>query len=171
LIEAGLSDRQIAKSLHCRRLLVGKIRKQQIDPDVISRAKLVENSRAQRGLWNGGVLPLGYEPDPDKKGSLRVIEDEAKTVRAAFQALLKEGSVSQAAKWLNQNGYTYRAPIRGGGGRPRLVVTRSGIELHYFAGVEQIKMGEALASPSFSLNKKISASGSFKYLNGAPCRT
>jgi len=43
LIEAGLSDRQIAKSLHCRRGLVAKIRKQQIDPDVISRAKLVEN--------------------------------------------------------------------------------------------------------------------------------
>ena len=25
-------------------------------------------ARAQRGLWNGGVLPLGYEPDPTKRG-------------------------------------------------------------------------------------------------------
>lgn len=72
-------------------------------------------SRALRGLWNGGVLPLGYEPDPDKRGSLRIVEDEAKAVRAAYQALLKEGSVSEAAKWLNQNGYTYSAPLRGGG--------------------------------------------------------
>lgn len=76
-------------------------------------------SRAQRGLWNGGVLPLGYEPDPENRGSLRLIEEEAKVVRAAFQALLTQGSVSSAAKWLNQNGYTYRAPLRGGGGRAR----------------------------------------------------
>lgn len=27
-------------------------------------------ARAQRGLWNGGVLPIGYEPDVEKPGSL-----------------------------------------------------------------------------------------------------
>jgi site-specific DNA recombinase len=73
-------------------------------------------ARAKRGLWNGGVLPLGYEPDPDQRGSLRIVEDEAKTVRAAFQALLTYGSVSQAAKYLNANGYRYGMPMRGGGG-------------------------------------------------------
>lgn len=52
-------------------------------------------SRAQRGLWNGGVLPLGYEPDPDKKGSLRIIEKEAKTVQSAFQALLAHGATTK----------------------------------------------------------------------------
>jgi site-specific DNA recombinase len=76
-------------------------------------------SRAQRGLWNGGVLPLGYTPDPDQKGSLKIIEEEAEVVRAAFRALLDQGSVSAAAKWLNQKGYSYRAPLRGGGGKPR----------------------------------------------------
>lgn len=76
-------------------------------------------ARAQRGLWNGGVLPMGYEPDPDIRGSLRIVEDEAKVVRAAFQALLDQGSVFLAAKWLNQNGYSYRAPLRGGGCMPR----------------------------------------------------
>jgi len=73
-------------------------------------------ARAKRGLWNGGVLPLGYEPDPDQRGSLRIVEDEAKTVRAAFQALLTYGSVSEAAKYLNANGYRYGMPMRGGGG-------------------------------------------------------
>jgi DNA invertase Pin-like site-specific DNA recombinase len=76
-------------------------------------------SRALRGLWNGGVLPMGYEPDPNKRGSLRIVEEEAKVVRLGFQALLKEGSVSEAAKWLNQNGYTFDTPLRGGGFRVR----------------------------------------------------
>ena len=76
-------------------------------------------SRALRGLWNGGVLPLGYEPDPDQPGSLRIVEAEGVVVRAAFQALLDTGSVSAAGKWLNQNGFTYHAPLRAGGYRPR----------------------------------------------------
>ena len=48
----------------------------------------------------------------------------------------------------------------------KVVVTRTGFELHYFAGVEQLKQGEVLASPSFSLDKKISVQSSFKQLNG-----
>lgn len=76
-------------------------------------------ARAQRGLWNGGVLPLGYEPDPAERGSLRIVESEAHVVRAAFQALLTQGSVSNAAKWLNQNGYSFRSPLRAGGYRQR----------------------------------------------------
>ena len=76
-------------------------------------------ARAQRGLWNGGVLPMGYEPDPATNGSLKINEEEAKTVRLAFQALIEQGSVSEAARWLNKNGYTYHAPLRCGGYRPR----------------------------------------------------
>lgn len=76
-------------------------------------------ARARRGLWNGGVLPIGYEPDPDQKGNLRIVEDEAETVRLAFRALIEEGSVSAAAKWLNKNGISYATPLRGGGLRPR----------------------------------------------------
>ena len=76
-------------------------------------------ARAKRGLWNGGVLPMGYEPDPDKRGSLRIVEEEAQVVRAAFHALVVQGSVAQAAKWLNENRYSYGAELRGGGFRPR----------------------------------------------------
>ncbi len=77
-------------------------------------------ARARRGLWNGGVVPMGYEPDPENRGSLRIVEDEAKTVRAAFKALIDQGSVTGAARWLNSNGYRYGAELRGGGFRPRL---------------------------------------------------
>jgi len=76
-------------------------------------------SRAQRGLWNGGTLPMGYESDPEHRGSLRIVEDEAVVIRAAFGALLLQGSVSPAAKWLNENGYRLHGPLRGGGFRPR----------------------------------------------------
>jgi hypothetical protein len=54
-----------------------------------------------------------------KDFSLRIVEDEAKTVRVVFQAVLVHGSVSQAAKWLNENGYVLLGPLRGGGFRPR----------------------------------------------------
>ncbi len=48
----------------------------------------------------------------------------------------------------------------------KIVVTKDGFELHYFAGADQITQGEAFASPSFSLNKKFSVLSSFKGLNG-----
>ena len=51
-------------------------------------------ARASRGLFNGGPLPLGYELDPMKKGSLKINEEETCTVRAAFAALIREGSIS-----------------------------------------------------------------------------
>ena len=76
-------------------------------------------ARAKRGLWNGGVLPMGYEPDPEQRGSLRVVETEGETVRMAFQALITQGSVTGAAKWLNENGYHYGSVLRGGGFRQR----------------------------------------------------
>ena len=46
----------------------------------------------------------------------------------------------------------------------KVVITKEGFELHYFTGVEQIKQGEALASPSLSLIKNFSVQSSFKGL-------
>lgn len=79
-------------------------------------------SRASRGLHNGGTIPLGYEVDAEKPGHFKINEKEAETVRAAFLAMLKAGSIAGAAKWLNQNGFTFEAPYRtgGGGSKPRL---------------------------------------------------
>jgi len=76
-------------------------------------------SRASRGLYNGGMLPLGYEIDPDNNGGLKINESEARVVVAAFEALLREGSIAAAAKWLNANGFENRSPLRGGGSCPR----------------------------------------------------
>ncbi|MEW6058274.1 MAG: recombinase family protein [Bdellovibrionota bacterium] len=77
-------------------------------------------ARASRGLYNGGPVPLGYKLIPEKHGYLAIEEDQAQIVRTAFQAFLKEGSISLAAKWLNANGYRYKRQMEGGGTAPRL---------------------------------------------------
>ncbi len=71
--------------------------------------------RAARGLYNGGCVPVGYKIIPDKPGYLEVDEEMAKLVRAAFTAFLKEGALSPAAIWLNNNGYRLRKNMQGGG--------------------------------------------------------
>ncbi len=49
-------------------------------------------------------------------------------------------------------------------------VTRSGFRLKFFVGVDQIKAGEALASPAESLRKKNYVPSSLFQLNGGPGR-
>jgi site-specific DNA recombinase len=78
------------------------------------------NARAKRGLYNGGSIPFGYTRIEDKPGFLAVDEEGAKAVRAAFRAFLQEGVLSQAAKWLNAQGYRITRKREGGGDRPRL---------------------------------------------------
>src|SRR5450759_3985991 len=60
-------------------------------------------SRADRGLWNGGML-LGYDLG-ERKGSLVVNEREAEIVRTAFETYLETGSILKTAKTLNDRGF------------------------------------------------------------------
>jgi site-specific DNA recombinase len=76
--------------------------------------------RASRGLFNGGVIPLGYQSAENKKGYLEIDNDEAKTIKEAFRAFLREQSVSRAAKWLNDSGYIPVRLIKGGGNKVRV---------------------------------------------------
>ena len=55
LIQAGQTDRQIARALQCRRTLVAGIRKGEVSQDLISRAK-----RAERRLPPGWALHLDW---------------------------------------------------------------------------------------------------------------
>ena len=77
-------------------------------------------ARASRGLYNGGPIPIGYRIDLDKPGYLFVEEEMADIVKIAYKAFLKEGCLSHAAKWLNENGYRVKRNVEGGGGRKRL---------------------------------------------------
>ena len=57
------------------------------------------NSRAKRGLFNGGTIPLGYDRNTKNKGELIVNEAESATVKKIYEMYLTEGSVrkTQAA--------------------------------------------------------------------------
>ncbi len=77
-------------------------------------------ARAARGLYNGGTVPVGYRTIPDRRGFLEVDEEMAATVRTAFTAFLREGSLAAAATWLNSNGYTLKRETEGGGNFRRM---------------------------------------------------
>ncbi len=77
-------------------------------------------ARSSRGLYNGGSIPLGFKKCHSKNGGLDIDGPHAETVRIAFDAFLKEGSLSRAARWLNDNGYKAKVHLEGGGSRMRV---------------------------------------------------
>jgi site-specific DNA recombinase len=72
-------------------------------------------ARAERGLYNGGQVPMGYKLIPEKRGHLAVDSGAAETVRVLFEAFLREGTTSRAARWMNGNGYHAKSTVYGGG--------------------------------------------------------
>lgn len=77
-------------------------------------------SRASRGLYNGGSVPLGYKLDSAKPGFLIIDQEQAAVVNLAFKVYLKEGSLSETARWLNDQGYKICNNKQGGGSMMRL---------------------------------------------------
>ncbi|MCB0412115.1 MAG: recombinase family protein, partial [Bdellovibrionales bacterium] len=61
-------------------------------------------SRAERGLWNGGVLPLGYDRNPKSPGILLINKSESKNVKTIFKTFLKIGSVRKTCLELKKLG-------------------------------------------------------------------
>ncbi len=57
-----------------------------------------------RGMWMGGMLPLGYDPPTDGLRALVVNEEEAETVRTIFRAYLELRSVHALERWLDERG-------------------------------------------------------------------
>lgn len=58
-----------------------------------------------KGMWMGGLPPLGYDLPQGKSRSLVVNEAEAATVRLIFEAYLKLGSVNSLEAWLKTEGH------------------------------------------------------------------
>lgn len=75
-------------------------------------------SRAKRGLYNGGSVPLGYRVSGKQDGRLEVIPSEAETVREIFKTFLAEGTLSSATKALNKR-KVQLTRRKEGGGQPR----------------------------------------------------
>ncbi len=78
-------------------------------------------SRAKRGLWNGGSIPLGFDRNPKNAGELLPHPTEAKTVKEIFDTFLTIGSVRETCRELTRKGlfskhYTNKHGFEKGGG-------------------------------------------------------
>lgn len=69
------------------------------------RDKIAASKR--KGLWVGGMVPLGYQL---KDGKLLIVEQEAKQVRTIFRRYLELGSVNRLVLDLRERGF--RSKIR-----------------------------------------------------------
>ncbi|MCI5073965.1 recombinase family protein [Oricola sp.] len=67
----------------------------------------------KKGLWMGGNVPLGYEPDGR---TLKIVEDEARTVRTLFDLYLEHRSINAVKQRANRMGLRTKASARGGSG-------------------------------------------------------
>ncbi len=59
-----------------------------------------------KGMWMGGMLPLGYDLPKDKSRTLVLNETEAATVRLIFNRYLELSSVHTLRDWLSTEGIT-----------------------------------------------------------------
>ena len=75
------------------------------------RDKIAASKR--KGMWMGGNVPLGYEPEGR---TLTIVESEAKTVRTLFRLYLKCGSVRRVKEEADRLGLVSK--VRQGEGRP-----------------------------------------------------
>jgi len=60
----------------------------------------------KKGLWMGGNVPHGYEPDGR---TLKIVEDEARTVRTLFDLYLEHGSIKAVKQQADQMGLRTKA--------------------------------------------------------------
>lgn len=77
----------------------------------------------KRGLWMGGMVPLGYDKDPTPNSRMLVINDaEAKTVKRLFDLFEQCGSLNDTVMAAHQEGLRSKRHIfksgRVKGGRP-----------------------------------------------------
>ena len=110
------------------------------------RDKIAASKR--KGLWVGGMVPLGYELD---EGKLTIREDEAKIVRRIFQRYLELGSVNRLVTDLGKQGLKSKVrPLSNGATRGGVPFTQGPLfymlRNRFYIG-EVLFKGEILPGP------------------------
>lgn len=72
---------------------------------VSERVRYNFRARAERGLFNGGCIPVGLKKHPEKRGYLAIDDDEAKIVKEIFATFLREQTLASTGKSLQERGY------------------------------------------------------------------
>ncbi len=98
----------------------------------------------RKGLWMGGPVPLGYEPDGR---SLKVVEEDAETVRRIYDLYLQLGSIYAVREAAHDLGLRTK-------GRPRLRAKkyRNDREAEHGKGGNGIGEGRASREPPVCMN-------------------
>ena len=102
--------------------------------------------RSERGLYNGGPIPLGYKRIPDRPGFLAIKEEDAEIVKAVFNYFLKFETLAKTAKELNKDGVKVPKYKEGGGfhrlGFFTVDVVRKILKRKAYIGVKEYFDGE-----------------------------
>ena len=144
------------------------------------RTRHALEARAQRGLWNGGHPPLGYESEGS--GHLTVNAAEAELVRLIFARYLELRSTNKLARWLNEQGHRqkrYTSRRRGEtGGKPFSVAVVRGMlknrlylgEIEHKGQVFEGQHDAVIDQDSFDRAQEV-MEGNTKQRRGPPLRT
>lgn len=73
------------------------------------RTRTAMKARAERGLWNGGHPPLGY--DSEGNGHLTINPAEAELVKLIFARYEEMRSTVTLARWLNEHGHRQKVYV------------------------------------------------------------
>ena len=100
-------------------------------------------SRAKRGLWNGGTIPLGYDRNPKNPGELLPSPTESKQVKEIFELFLKVGSVRKTCLEMSKKGcfskhYTNKHGIEKGGGHMTVMSLQRILTNRAYIGLREI---------------------------------
>ena len=87
---------------------IAQFERRQVSERVAANIK----ARSERGLYDGGVVILGYKVNPDRAGHLLIDEDAKATVIEAFNAFLKEGTLSSGARYLMKMDFVQESIFR-----------------------------------------------------------
>jgi DNA invertase Pin-like site-specific DNA recombinase len=70
-------------------------------------------ARAEHGLFNGGLIPLGYLLHPNRRGHLAIEPEQAELVRLIFRTLLVKGTLFATGRKLNKSGIALPKKLAG----------------------------------------------------------
>lgn len=103
-------------------------------------------SRAKRGLWNGGQVPLGFDRNPKSPGELLPNPIEAKQVEEIFKAFLEVGSVRETCREMSRRGvfskrYTNKHGIEKGGGHFTVPSLYHALTNRAYRGLREFSLG------------------------------
>jgi DNA invertase Pin-like site-specific DNA recombinase len=94
----------------------------------------------KKGLWMGGNVPLGYEPDGR---TLKIVEEEARTVRTLFDLYLEHGSIMAVKQHASRLGLRSKGRTNRGVSPPSVPASDIGSVEYGEGAVGEVEEGDA----------------------------